>query len=149
MGGVRISGRNLVQRIEKQAVRYGPRIATAEVVTVERSGDVFLCRTGSGLIEASTVIFAIGIRDVGDSHLYVDEHQRTNLPGLYAIGDVIAGLIQISRATGQATPAATSLRNDLLAGSSRMRSTALPRPHDGACLPRTGADKIRAASTDR
>jgi thioredoxin reductase (NADPH) len=246
-----ISGRELIQRIGEQAVRYGASIATAEVATVERSGDVFQCRTGDRLVEASTVILATGIRDVRppidaklhdaalaaglirycpicdglevtgrrvavighgahaareakfirsytddvtllswdgatelnaaqradlersgivvvdhaveyaringsklvlatergdlafdsvypalganvasaiaqglgarvnkDGYLHVDEHQRTEVPGLYAIGDVVAGLNQISRATGQAATAATALRNDLAAASS-------------------------------
>lgn len=250
-----ISGRDLIQRIREQAVRYGARIATAEVLTVERSGDVFLCRTESGLIEASAVILATGIRDVhppidenlhdaalaaglirycpicdglevigrrvavigrgahaareakfvrsytddvtllswdgatgldvaqradlsqsgiavvdgavasarildgklvlatdggelafdavypalgatvtsgiaqglgarvnGDGYLYVDEHQRTDVLGLYAVGDVVVGLNQISRATGQAATAATALRNDLTAKFKRPTS---------------------------
>ncbi len=243
-----IIGHDLVQRIGEQAVRYGARIANAEVATVERAGDVFQCRTSNGLIEASAVILATGIRDIrppiddklhdaalaarlirycpicdgfevtgrrvavmgcgahavreaifirsytddvtvlawdgatvlddaqraslaragitvvdgavasarmlhdklilatdcgelafdavypalgaqvasriaqdlgarvdDDGYLYVDEHQRTGVPRLYAIGDVVAGLNQISRAVGQAATAATALRNELLA----------------------------------
>ncbi len=43
----------------------------------------------------------------------VDEKQRTNVPGLYAAGDVVEGLDQISHAMGQAAVAATAIRNDL------------------------------------
>jgi thioredoxin reductase (NADPH) len=244
-----ITGRDLVQRIGEQAVRQGARITTAEVVAVERSDNGFSCRTANGVIEASAVILATGIRDVrppiddqlhdtalaaglirycpicdglemtgrrvavigrgahaareatfirsytddvtllawdgatgldatqraglwrsgitvvdgavasarmrggklllatdggelafdavypalgakvasgiaqglgaranADGYLHVDEHQRTNVPGLYAVGDVVAGLNQISRATGQAATAATALRNDLFEG---------------------------------
>jgi thioredoxin reductase (NADPH) len=246
------SGRDLVQRIGEQAVRYGAEIVAAEVLTVERSGDIFVCRTANGLVEASTVILATGIRDVrppidddlhdaalaaglirycpvcdglevtgrrvavigsgahaareaqfirsytddvtllswqgttgldaaqradlsqagimvvdqavasarildsqlllatdsgalafdavypalgaqvaswiaqdlsarvnGEGYLHVDEHQRTDVPGLYAVGDVVAGLNQISRATGQA-----AMRNDL---SSKVRAAATGR----------------------
>lgn len=43
----------------------------------------------------------------------VDDHQRTSLPGLYAAGDVVLGLDQISHAMGAAGVAATTIRNDL------------------------------------
>jgi thioredoxin reductase (NADPH) len=43
----------------------------------------------------------------------VDAHQRTSVPGLYAAGDVVIGLDQISHAMGQAGVAATTIRNDL------------------------------------
>lgn len=45
--------------------------------------------------------------------LVVDDHQRTNVPGLYAIGDVVLGLNQIAVAAGQAAIAATSIHNAL------------------------------------
>jgi thioredoxin reductase (NADPH) len=45
--------------------------------------------------------------------ILVDEHQRTNVPGLYAAGDVVLGLDQISNAMGQGGIAATAIRNDL------------------------------------
>lgn len=245
-----ITGRDLVRRIGEQAVRFGADIVADEVMTVERSGDGFLCHTKNGLIEASAVILATGLRDVrppiddtlhdaalaaglirycpicdglevtgrrvaaigrgahgareatfirsytddvtflswdgatdlsseqradlwqlgitvidgavasarmldgklllatdcgeqafdavypalgvkvasgiaqglgarinGDGYLYVDEHQRTVVPGLYAVGDVVVGLNQISRGTAQAATAATALRNDLFDGS--------------------------------
>lgn len=43
----------------------------------------------------------------------VDSHQRTSVRGLYAAGDVVIGLDQISHAMGQAGVAATTIRNDL------------------------------------
>lgn len=47
--------------------------------------------------------------------IQVDAHQRTNIPGLYAAGDVVVGLDQISHAMGEAGVAATTIRNDLAA----------------------------------
>ena len=38
----------------------------------------------------------------------VDSHQRTDIAGLYAAGDVVVGLDQISHAMGQAGVAATT-----------------------------------------
>ena len=43
----------------------------------------------------------------------VDDHQRTSVPGLYAAGDVVKGLDQISHAMGEGGVAATTIRNDL------------------------------------
>jgi thioredoxin reductase (NADPH) len=48
-----------------------------------------------------------------DGTLPVDSHQRTNVPGLYAAGDVVLGLDQISHAMGEGGVAATTIRNDL------------------------------------
>jgi thioredoxin reductase (NADPH) len=45
--------------------------------------------------------------------LVVDDHQRTTVPGLYAIGDVVRGLNQIAVAAGQAAIAATAIHNAL------------------------------------
>ena len=43
----------------------------------------------------------------------VDAHQRTSVPGIYAAGDVVIGLDQISHAMGEGGVAATTIRNDL------------------------------------
>jgi thioredoxin reductase (NADPH) len=45
--------------------------------------------------------------------LEVDEHQCTSVPGLFAAGDVVKGLNQISVAAGQAAIAATRIHNIL------------------------------------
>jgi thioredoxin reductase (NADPH) len=50
-----------------------------------------------------------------DSCIKVDSHQRTSVPGLYAAGDVVVGLDQISHAMGEGGVAATTVRNDLCA----------------------------------
>ncbi len=45
--------------------------------------------------------------------IVVDTHQRTSVTGLYAAGDVVLGLDQISHAMGEGGVAATTIRNDL------------------------------------
>ena len=50
-----------------------------------------------------------------DACIIVDAHMRTSVPGLYAAGDVVIGLDQISHAMGQGGVAATMIRNDLCA----------------------------------
>ncbi len=56
-----------------------------------------------------------------DGCLAVDLHQRTSVSGLYAAGDVVLGLDQISHALGEAGVAATAIRNDLAAASPLLR----------------------------
>lgn len=45
--------------------------------------------------------------------LKVDEHLETSVPGLYALGDVVMGLKQLSVAIGHAAQAATAVHNSL------------------------------------
>ena len=54
-----------------------------------------------------------GARASEDGCLEVDDHQRTSIPGLFAAGDVVKGLDQISHAMGEAGVAATTIRNTL------------------------------------
>ena len=48
-----------------------------------------------------------------DSCVTVDDHMRTSVDGVYAAGDLVIGLDQISNAMGQGGIAATTIRNDL------------------------------------
>lgn len=61
----------------------------------------------------SQLAIAAGARASAEGCLEVDSHQRTSVPGLYAAGDVVLGLDQISHAMGEAGVAATTIRNDL------------------------------------
>ncbi|HEX6377375.1 MAG TPA: NAD(P)/FAD-dependent oxidoreductase [Allosphingosinicella sp.] len=68
--------------------------------------------------------------------IVVDSHQRTTVLGLYAAGDVVLGLDQISHAMGEGGVAATTIRNDLaaerpmkreaLSGSIRTKGSEIP-----------------------
>jgi len=49
----------------------------------------------------------------GTGCILTDGHQRTNVPGAYAAGDVVLGLDQLSHAMGEGGVAATTIRNDL------------------------------------
>jgi thioredoxin reductase (NADPH) len=55
----------------------------------------------------------VGAALAGSGCVLVDDHQRTKVPGLYAAGDVVIGLDQISHAMGEGGVAATTIRNDL------------------------------------
>lgn len=55
----------------------------------------------------------VGARINEQGCLGVDARQRTSVAGLYAAGDVVVGLDQISHAMGEGGVAATTIRNDL------------------------------------
>ena len=55
----------------------------------------------------------IGARLGKDGCVGVDAHMRTSVEGVYAAGDLVIGLDQISSAMGQGGIAATAIRNDL------------------------------------
>ena len=59
----------------------------------------------------SELAVAAGAAASEDGCLEVDDHQQTSVPGLFAAGDVVLGLDQISNAMGQAGVAATKIRN--------------------------------------
>jgi thioredoxin reductase (NADPH) len=55
----------------------------------------------------------LGASQAGDNCVKVDSHQRTTVEGVYAAGDVVLGLDQISHAMGEGGVASTTIRNDL------------------------------------
>jgi len=55
----------------------------------------------------------LGARCDESGDLLVDAHQCTSVPGLYAIGDVVSDINQISVGTGHAAIAATAIHNRL------------------------------------
>lgn len=61
----------------------------------------------------SSLADMIGVALAEDGCIKVDAHQRTSVPGVYAAGDVVKGLDQISHAMGEGGVAATTIRNDL------------------------------------
>ncbi len=54
-----------------------------------------------------------GARVDDADRLFVNEHQETSLDGLFAAGDLVRGLNQISVAEGEAAIAATAIHNRL------------------------------------
>jgi thioredoxin reductase (NADPH) len=66
-----------------------------------------------GLRARSALAAALGAEHDEQGALAVDAHQQTTVPGLYAAGDVVQGLAQISVAMGHAAIAATAIHNGL------------------------------------
>jgi thioredoxin reductase (NADPH) len=67
-----------------------------------------------------------------DDCIKVDDHQRCNVPGLYAAGDVVIGLDQISHAMGEGGVAATTIRNDLAKQRPMLREPCIETPTEKA-----------------
>ena len=61
----------------------------------------------------SELALAAGAAGDDEGRLEVSDHMETSVPGLFAAGDVVLGLDQISHAMGQAGVAATTIRNHL------------------------------------
>ena len=68
-----------------------------------------------GSVIRSGLAVSAGARVSDEGCVLVDDHLETSIPGLFAAGDVVLGLDQISHAMGQAGVAATTTRNHLAA----------------------------------
>lgn len=79
----------------------------------------------------SQLATALGAAVDGNGELQVDAHQQTSVDGLYAIGDVVSALNQISVGVGHAAIAATAIHNRL---PRNYREDASSQP-DGAAEP--------------
>ena len=88
----------------------GERIAV-DVPGGRRTFDTLYPALGSDV--RSYLAADLGVRLLEDGTLDIDDHCRLGIAGLYAAGDVVKGLDQVSTAMGQAAIAATTIRNDL------------------------------------
>ncbi len=66
-----------------------------------------------GTMVNSGIAQQLGANVTDNGELLVDAHQQTSVEGLYAAGDIVAGLNQITVAMGQATVAATAIHHRL------------------------------------
>jgi thioredoxin reductase (NADPH) len=113
-----------------QLARAGVKVIEAPIDSVELQPDRprALCFSGNGRMEFDALYSALGVTArtglalaVGARHddqgrLTVDDHQQTSIPGLYAAGDMVRGLNQITTAQGEAAIAATAMHNRLRGG---------------------------------
>ena len=66
-----------------------------------------------GITAQTQLARALGARLDTTDRLYVGEHQETSVEGVFAAGDLVRGLNQISVASGEAAIAATAIHNRL------------------------------------
>ncbi|QCO66841.2 NAD(P)/FAD-dependent oxidoreductase [Luteimonas yindakuii] len=118
------SDRDLADEDAAQAQELGVRVLPAGG-TLEFDGERCHYRAADGTDEVFDTVYpylgyeghgdllaGVGL-DANEGDLRVDPHQQTRVPGLYAIGDIVSGLNQISVAFGQAAVAATHVHNNL------------------------------------
>lgn len=122
------AGRHSLSDRERVGLRdVGVAITDGPATVIAIEGDRIELRCAAGLLSFDALYPALGsvihsdlAKDLGaamspDGCLLVDKHQRTDAKGLYAAGDVVFGLDQISHAMGEGGVAATTIRNDLAA----------------------------------
>ena len=106
-------------------VEAGVRLVDGPTGAFELGGDRIRMDSAAGVLTFASIYpalgsairselgIALGAETSSDGCLLVDAHQRTSVAGLYAAGDVVKGLDQISHAMGEGGVAATTIRNDL------------------------------------
>lgn len=104
---------------------FGVPAIDGPVIDVRLEGDEIVLVTSGGEHRFDSVYPAlgsdvhsslaemVGVALADEGCIKVDDHQRTSVPGIYAAGDVVKGLDQISHAMGEGGVAATTIRNDL------------------------------------
>ncbi|HYC42203.1 MAG TPA: NAD(P)/FAD-dependent oxidoreductase [Noviherbaspirillum sp.] len=106
--------------------RAGLRVVHEPVSELVYGDDGLRAQFGDGTQERFDVVYSalgtmansglgrlLGSEASPDGCLVVDAHQQTAVDGLYAAGDIVAGLNQITVAMGQAAIAATAIHNRL------------------------------------
>jgi thioredoxin reductase (NADPH) len=124
---------DLDEEQRRRLTESGIGLADAANLRFALSGDTIDVFTDAGRLSFCSIYPALGsaihsqlatglgahTEEVGC--IVVDAHQRTSVAGLYAAGDVVLGLDQISHAMGEGGVAATTIRNDLAANRSLNR----------------------------
>jgi thioredoxin reductase (NADPH) len=118
--------KGLRDNIRMELQEAGVAMPNEPVVDVERKGDLIeaLLRDGTrcefdviypvmGCEVRSGLVKALGARTNEIGCVHVDDSQCTSVPGLFAAGDVVSDLHQISVGIGHAAIAATKIHNSL------------------------------------
>jgi thioredoxin reductase (NADPH) len=101
-----------IERVDgpAQAVAIAENCITVETAEGHHTFDSIYPALGS---DTHTQLAEMVRANLSGDCIVVDRHMRTSVPGLYAAGDVVIGLDQISHSMGQGGVAATAIRNDL------------------------------------
>jgi len=112
-------------RHQLDAAAIAVRQVRAGSLTLEDDGVTALC-ADDGQVHRFDIVYSafgtasqsglarrLGARMDDDRRLLVDPHMATSVPGLYAAGDLVRGLNQISIAAGEAAIAATAIHSHL------------------------------------
>jgi thioredoxin reductase (NADPH) len=104
-----------IDLLQGPCLEFSLQSETIEVKLPARTAVFASIYPALGTTIRSELALDLGAQATGDGCPVIDRHQRTSIRGLYAAGDVVSGLDQISHAMGQAAVAATTIRNDLAA----------------------------------
>jgi thioredoxin reductase (NADPH) len=80
---------------------------------IPSEGELGVLFTDGEVLKLHALYVGFGVRCDPDGYLEVDQRQCTSVPGLYAAGDVVQSLSQISVAFGQAAIAASAINVSL------------------------------------
>lgn len=100
----------------QEAPVRGLRLLDDSRVRIEHGAGADTCNAvygALGLRVHSGLATALGAECDEDGYLLTDRHQRTSVPGLYAAGDVVKSLNQITVAAGGAASAASAMHLDM------------------------------------
>ena len=108
-----------IRVIEQRVVAIEERNQQLGTILLEndtRIENVFRGYSAMGLKPNSELAAAMGVELDPQGYIKVDSDQRTNLPGIYAIGDIVSGQLgQLSVAVGHAAIASIAIHNSMLA----------------------------------
>ncbi len=104
---IRVIQQPIVEAMSSAGDRVGLHLADGEVIRVSAVYPMIGCDVRA---ELST---PLGADCQPDGDLLVDDHQLTSVPGLYAAGDMVKALNQMSVGVAHATIAATAIHNAL------------------------------------
>jgi thioredoxin reductase (NADPH) len=96
-----------------ESVSLGENEVTAICTEGGRPNHFDIIYSAFGVTPQVKLARALGARLDESGRLVTDEHMQTSVDGLYAAGDVVRGLNQISVAEGEAAIAATAIHNRL------------------------------------
>jgi thioredoxin reductase (NADPH) len=118
--------KSMPENVRKELQQAGVTLPEDRVIDVERKGEMIeaLLRNGTrrefdviypimGCQVRSGLVRALGARTNEAGCVHVDDGQCTSIPGLFAAGDVVSDLHQISVGIGHAAIAATKIHNSL------------------------------------
>lgn len=126
-------GLDLADEDREKLENAGVKLVDGPAEAIGTTGACITVDTAAGLLTFDSIYPAlgsdthtqlgemIGAKVAEDGCFACDEKMRTSVEGLYAAGDVVHGLDQISHAMGEGGQAATTIRNDLAAKSPLLR----------------------------
>lgn len=78
----------------------------------EREAEAVFCATGRAANTEDLNLEALGLQLFGDGFIHVNDHYETNIPGIYAAGDVLGGHMLVYTASHEAEQVVAHLCGD-------------------------------------